>query len=155
MRGKTPDQKIKPDPKYSSLTIAKLINYIMRKGKREVAQQIIYGSFEIIKEQTKQDPLDIFDKALKNVGPEVEVRSRRVGGANYQIPTPVSANRKLALALRWMIKAAKAKKGMPMKEKLAQELIDAANRTGAAVKKRDDTYRMAEANRAFAHFARF
>lgn len=156
MRGKRAfKRKTIPDPKYNSLTVARLINYIMQRGKKSVAQKIVYRGFEIIQEKAKQNPLDVFDKAIKNIGPEVEVRSRRVGGANYQIPTPVSAERRLALALRWLIKAAKARKGMPMKERLALEVIDAANKTGAAFKKREDTYRMAEANRAFAHFARF
>jgi small subunit ribosomal protein S7 len=155
MRRKTPKRKIKPDPKYHSLTIAKLVNYVMRGGKKSVAQDIVYSCFDIIKEKTNHDPLDILDKAIKNVGPEVEVRGRRIGGANYQIPVPVSGDRRLALALRWIIDAAKERKGMPMKERLAQELIDAANKTGAAYKKRENTYRMAEANRAFAHFARF
>ncbi len=155
MRRKTPKRKTIPDPKFQSVTIAKLINYIMQRGKKSVAERIVYNCFNLIKEKTKQDGAEIFDRAIKNVGPEIEVRSRRVGGANYQIPTPVHADRRLALALRWIIAAAKSRKGMPMEEKLTLELIDASNKTGAAFKKREDTYRMAEANRAFAHFARF
>jgi len=127
----------------------------MERGKKSVAQKIVYNSFDIIKEKTKKDPLEIFDLAIKNVSPDVEVKSRRVGGANYQIPIAVSGKRKLALALHWIINAAKERKGMPMKERLALEFIDAANKTGVAMKKKDNVYRMAEANRAFAHFGRY
>lgn len=156
MRGnKRLQRTIQPDPKYHSVHIAKFINYIMRKGKKTVAQNIVYDCFESIKEKTKKNPLEIFDQALKNVSPEVEVRSRRIGGGNYQIPVPVQGTRKVALTYRWIIQAATSRKGMPMRERLALELIDAANKTGSAVKKKEDVYRMAEANRAFAHFARF
>lgn len=127
----------------------------MRKGKKTTAQKVVYGSFDIIKEKTKKNPLDVFDLAVKNATPDIEVRSRRIGGGNYQIPVPVQGPRKMSLAYRWLINAARARKGMPMKERLASELIDASNRTGAAIKKKEDVYRMAEANRAFAHFARF
>ena len=111
MRGSTPKRKISPDPRYNSLNIAKFINYIMRKGKKSVAQKVVYDCFDVIKEKTSKDPLDVFDLAIKNVSPEVELKSRRIGGANYQIPVSVAGNRKLALAYRWIIKAAKDRKG--------------------------------------------
>jgi small subunit ribosomal protein S7 len=156
MRGKrAPKRKILPDPKYKSTHVAKFINYVMQRGKKTVAQKIVYGAFDILKEKTKLDPLDIFDQAIKNVGPLLEVRGRRIGGANYQIPYPVRGERKLALAYRWIIEAAKTKKGRPMVEKLADELWAAYNNEGDAIKKKQDVHRMAEANRAFAHFARF
>jgi small subunit ribosomal protein S7 len=154
MRGKTPKRVIKPDSKYSSVNISKFINQIMRRGKKSIAQKVVYNCFEIIKEKTKKDPLEIFDGAIKNVTPEVEVKGRRIGGGNYQIPVAVTGNRRNALAFRWIINAAKARKGVPMSQKLADELIAAYNKEGSAIKKRQDTYKMAEANRAFAHFAR-
>ena len=143
-----------PDSKYHSVNISRFINQIMRRGKKSTAQQVVYDCFGIIKEKTKRDPLEIFDGAVKNVGPEVEVKSRRIGGGNYQIPVAVIGNRKVTLAFRWIIGAAKARKGAPMRQKLADELIAAYNKEGAAIKKRQDTYKMAEANRAFAHFIR-
>ena len=155
MRGKTPKRNIEPDPKYGNPTVAKFINYVMRRGKKNVARAIVYSSFDAIAKASKRDPLEVFDVAVRNVAPEVEVRSRRVGGANYQIPTPVLPERRQALAFRWLLGAARARKGQPMWQKLAGELMDAANKQGAAFKKREDVYRMAEANRAFAHFARF
>lgn len=154
MRGKqAPKRTIAPDPKFHNLAIAKLINKIMERGKKTVAQSIVYGCFAIIAEKTKQDPLEIFETALKNVSPVLEVKSRRVGGANYQVPMPVSGDRKLTLAYRWLLEAARHKKGKPMRQKLAEELMSAAKGEGDAIKKRDDVHRMAEANRAFAHFA--
>jgi small subunit ribosomal protein S7 len=156
MRGKqAPKRKISPDSRYNSTTIAKFTNYIMKKGKKSVAQSIVYDTFDILKEKTQKNPLDIFDQAIKNVCPLLEIKSRRIGGANYQVPIQVRADRRLLLAFRWIIEAARAKKGKPMKEKLAGELFDAYNKQGAAIKKREDVHRMAEANRAFAHFARF
>ena len=156
MRGKrAPKRKILPDPKYKSTHIAKFINYIMERGKKTVAQNIVYRALDLLREKTKQDPLEIFDQAIKNVSPVLEVKSRRVGGANYQIPIPVRGERKMALAYHWVINAAGNKKGKPMAEKLANELFDAYNNQGDAVKKKQDVHRMAEANRAFAHFARF
>ena len=125
----------------------------MRRGKKSVAARIVYDSFDIISVKTKQDPLEFFEKALKNVQPQIEVRSRRVGGANYQIPVEVKGERKNALAFRWLLLAARARKGRPMAERLAEELMSAAKGEGSAVKKRDDVHRMAEANRAFAHFS--
>lgn len=156
MRGKqVKKRRIEPDPKYNSLVIAKFINYIMRKGKKTIAQKVVYGAFDLLEEKVKKDPLDIFDQVIKNVSPLLEVKSRRIGGANYQVPIQVRAERRLTLAFRWIIEAAKAKKGKPMSEKLAMELADAYAKQGAAIKKREDVHRMAEANRAFAHFARF
>ncbi len=154
MRGKrAPRRQIEPDPRYSSALIAKFINQIMQRGKKTVAQSIVYGAFDIVKQKTGQDPLVVFDAAMKNVAPILEVKSKRVGGANYQIPIEVRGERRVALAMRWLIGAAQAKKGKPMREKLAQEFLEASVNQGDAVKKRADVHRMAEANRAFAHFA--
>lgn len=130
------------------------MNYIMERGKKSTARRIVYGAFDHIAKETKKDPLNVFDEAIKNVGPTLEVRSKRVGGANYQIPYPVRLERRFFLASHWIIDAARSKKGAPMAKKLAQELMAAASGEGAAVKKRMDVHRMAEANRAFAHFAR-
>jgi len=154
MRGKKAiKREILPDPRYGSLVVAKLVNYIMQNGKKSVAQKIVYSAFDILKEKTKKNPIEVFEGAMKNVSPLLEIKSKRVGGANYQVPMPVRGDRKNALAFRWLIAAAKARKGKPMREKLALELLDAYNKEGAAVRKRDDVHRMAEANRAFAHFA--
>lgn len=154
MRGKrAPKRDIKPDLKYNSIIIARFINQVMSRGKKSTAEQVLYNSLDIIKEKTKKDPLDIFNQAMKNVSPVVEVKARRIGGANYQIPVEVKGERRTALAMRWLIQAARDRKGKPMGEKLAQELMDAANQQGAAIKKKEDMHRMAEANRAFAHFA--
>ncbi len=156
MRGKSaPKRAINPEQKYSRTDVAKFINYIMRRGKKTVAQKIVYGAFEIIKEKTKKDGLQVFQQAIKKVGPTVEIRGRRVGGANYQIPFPVRDQRRFTIACRWMIDAAKNIKGKPMAEKLAEVLMQSANGEGPAVKKKQDTHKMAEANKAFAHFARF
>jgi len=144
---------ILPDPVYENIVVAKFINQIMEKGKKTIAEKILYGAFEEIKNKTKKDPLEVFDEALKNASPLLEVKSKRIGGATYQVPMPVEKDRKLALAMRWIIEAAKSKKGKPMKEKLAEEIIAAAQNTGSAIKKRENVHRMAEANRAFAHFA--
>jgi small subunit ribosomal protein S7 len=152
-RKKIKRRTVEPDLVYNDETVSKFINYIMRKGKKTVARKIIYGAFDILKEKTKKDPIEVFQSAIKNTSPALEVRPRRVGGATYQIPREVRGDRKLALSMRWIIKAAKSKKGKSMKEKLAEELLNAANNTGWAVKKKEDTHRMAEANRAFAHFS--
>jgi len=155
MRGKKATKRdIKPDPKYGNLTIAKLTNYVMRDGKKTVAQKIVFGALDYIADKAKADPLDVFDRAFKNLQPSVEVKSKRVGGANYQIPTPVRGERRVALAFRWLIAAADGRKGKPMSQKLAEEIMAAANNEGDAIKKKMDVHRMAEANRAFAHFAR-
>jgi len=153
MRGKSAvKRKIDPDYKYNSVVIAKFSHYLMKDGKKSVAQKVIYGAFDIIAEKTKKNPVEVFEGAMKNVTPLLEVRSKRVGGANYQVPFPVRGDRRYSLAFRWLLAAARARKGMTMKEKLAYELIDAFNKEGAAIKKRDDIHRMAEANKAFAHF---
>ena len=156
MRGKpAPKRDIKPDPKYGSVLVAKFTNYLMKDGKKSVAQKVVYGAFENLAESTKKDAVKMFEEAIKNVQPQVEVRSRRVGGANYQVPMPVRGDRQLALAFRWIIDGARARKGKPMAEKLSTVLIEAQQGLGDAVRKRDDVHRMAEANKAFAHFARF
>jgi small subunit ribosomal protein S7 len=155
MRGKSaPKRKIAPDPRYHDVVLSKFINYVMRRGKKSVARQLVYRAFDIIHEKTEKDPMGIFDMALKNVAPMVEVRSRRIGGGNYQIPYPVRGERKNALTFRWIINAARSQKGIPMSERLANELMAASQKQGEAMKKKLDVHRMAEANRAFAHFAR-
>lgn len=154
MRAKrAPKRSIVPDSKYQSTAIAKFINYIMRRGKKTVAQRVVYDALTLVEQQTKQKPLEVFDLAIRNVSPRVEVRPRRIGGANYQVPIEVRGERRLALAYRWLIGAATSKKGKPMRAKLAEELILASKNEGDAVKKRMDVHRMAESNRAFAHFA--
>lgn len=144
---------VKPDYKYSSFTVEKFINYIMQSGKKSTARKIVYSSLDEVAKITKKDPLQVFEEAIKNATPLLEVRSRRVGGANYQVPREVAPNRGLALAMRWMITAVKAKKGKPTHKKLSEEIILAAKNEGTAIKKRQDTHKMAEANKAFAHFA--
>ncbi len=155
MRRKVKNRNIVgPDQTYNSVKIGKLINYVMEAGKKNTARTIVYKALEVIKEKEKGvDPVEVFENALKNTGPNMEVRSRRVGGANYQIPREVRMERKLALSLKWLIEAARAKKGKPMHEKLAEEIMLAAKNEGEAVKKRENTHKMAEANKAFAHFA--
>ncbi len=146
--------KISPDLKYQSVKLEKFINCVMFSGKKNTARAVVYGALAEIAEKIKTDsPIEIFDAAIRNVGPAMEIRSRRVGGANYQVPREVRPERKQALAFRWLIDASRARKGMPMSKRLAEELIAASNNQGAAVKKREDTHRMAEANKAFAHFA--
>jgi len=153
MRKKKIKQAILPDFVYNNVTVAKFINQVMRKGKKTIAKEIVYGAFDVVKEKTKKEPLEIFEKSMNNASPLLEVRPKRIGGATYQVPVEVRGERRLTLAMRWIIEAAKSKKGKPMKEKLAEELINAANNTGVAIKKKEDTHKMAEANRAFAHFA--
>lgn len=155
MRRKIKDKKVaEPDIVYNSQKLAKFINIVMWDGKKETARKSVYKAFDIIKEKTgNPNPLEIFDTALKNAGPMVEVRSRRIGGANYQVPREVRPERRLALAMRWIIGAARSKKGASIDKKLAEELILASKNEGIAVKKKDDTHKMAESNKAFAHFA--
>ena len=141
-----------PDPIYKSKTVAKLINTIMLDGKKGIAQTILYEAFDIVKEKTGRDPLEVFNEAMDNIRPSVEVKSRRVGGANYQVPQEVTPARAEALALRWLVKYSRARGGRGMADNLANEIMDAANGTGAAVKKREDTHRMAEENKAYAHY---
>lgn len=145
---------IAPDRVYNDVMISQFINKVMKKGKKTTAQKIVYGAFDIIKEKTKKEPLEIFHQAIENASPLLEVKPKRIGGATYQVPMEVRGERKLALAIRWILTGARAKKGKPMAEKLSQELIDASNNEGVALKKKNDTHRMAEANKAFAHFAR-
>ena len=140
------------DPIYNSKLVMKLINSLMKDGKKGVAQRILYDAFDEVKEKTGQDPMEVFAKAMENIKPALEVKSRRVGGANYQVPIEVKADRSQALALRWLVQYARLRGGHSMSENLANEIIDASNGVGAAVKKREDTHRMAEANKAFAHF---
>ncbi len=146
-------QLLSPDAVYGSVKVTKLMNYLMQEGRKNAARKIVYRAFDEIKEKTKSDPLPVFEAAIKNVSPAVEVRSRRVGGANYQVPREVRPERRLSLAYRWIIAAAKSKKGAPMYLRLSEELIAASNNEGVAVKKKEDTHRMAESNKAFAHFA--
>ena len=141
-----------PDPVYNSKVVTKLVNQIMQDGKKGTAQKILYEAFDIIKEKTGKEPIDVYNEALENVKPALEVKSRRVGGSNYQVPLEVSDERSQALALRWIVNYAKLRNGKGMAINLANELMDAANGTGGAVKKREDTHKMAEANKAFAHY---
>ena len=141
-----------PDPIYKSKVVTKLVNAIMLDGKKGIAQSILYEAFDIVKEKTGQEPMEIFEKAMENIKPALEVKSRRVGGSNYQVPIEVTPARSQALGIRWLVTYSRARGGKGMAENLAAELIDASNGTGAAVKKREDTHRMAEANKAFAHY---
>ena len=151
-RREVPKRDILPDPKHGSRLVTKFINNVMRKGKKSVAEQILYESFDIIAKRTKQDPLEVFKKALDNVKPVLEVKSRRVGGSTYQVPVEVRSSRRTALAIRWLIGYSQQRSEKSMTHKLAGELMDAANNRGASVKKKEDTHRMAEANKAFAHY---
>ena len=151
-RGKYQKRSPGPDFKYSNVQVAKFVNHIMIQGKKASARKIVYGAFDIIKEKTKKEPVEVFERALENVAPMLEVRSKRVGGATYQVPVQVKEHRKESLATRWIITAARSKKGRPMAAKLAEELMAAYNKEGVAFKKKEDTHRMAEANRAFVHF---
>ena len=145
---------ISPDLVYNDVVVSMLINKVMQDGKKSTAQRIVYDAFNIMREQTKKEPLEIFRTAIENASPALEVKPKRIGGATYQVPMEVRGERKLALAFRWLLEGARGKKGKPMAERLAGELIDCANNQGNAIKKKNDTLRMAEANKAFAHFAR-
>ncbi|MAY81124.1 MAG: 30S ribosomal protein S7 [Deltaproteobacteria bacterium] len=151
-RREVPKRKIHPDPLYKDVLVTKFMNCVMLDGKKSTAESIVYGAFEVIHERTREEPLKIFHRALENVQPMVEVKSRRVGGATYQVPVEVGAGRKMALSMRWLIQFARKRSGKSMKDKLANELIEAAHQRGSAVKKRDDVHRMAEANKAFSHY---
>ena len=151
-RGNVPKREVLPDPIYGNVVVAKLINSIMLDGKKGVAQKIVYDAFDMIKEQTGEDPVEVFEKAMSNIMPQVEVKARRVGGANYQVPIEVKPERRQTLGLRWLTAYTRARGERTMSERLAKELMDASNGTGASVKKKEDTHRMAEANRAFAHY---
>ncbi|TFG91765.1 MAG: 30S ribosomal protein S7 [Syntrophobacterales bacterium] len=145
-------RKILADPKYNSALVARFVNNLLKKGKKSVAESILYGAFDIMEGKMKDAPLEVFEKAMDNVRPVLEVKSRRIGGATYQVPTEVASERRTALAIRWLIGNAQSRVGKSMKEKLAAEFMDAASGRGASVKKREDTHKMAEANKAFAHY---
>ena len=151
-KGAVPKRDVLPDPVYNSKIVTRFINKIMLSGKKSIAQGIVYDAFETMRTKTGKDPLELFETALKNVMPVLEVRARRVGGANYQVPVEVRPDRRFSLGVRWLVNYARARSEKTMQERLAAELLDASNNTGGAVKKRDDTHKMAEANRAFAHY---
>jgi len=151
-KGQARVREIIPDPKFKDRTVAKFVNVVMERGKKSTAEHILYGALDLVGERTREDGLVVFKRALDNIRPAVEVRSRRVGGANYQVPVEVPPLRRSSLAMRWLVTAARARGEKSMKERLAAELIEAANNRGGAVKKREDTHRMAEANRSFAHY---
>jgi small subunit ribosomal protein S7 len=151
-RHRAEKREVNPDPKFSDLVLSKFMNAIMKDGKKSTAERIVYGALDRVEERAKQDPMQMFHSALENVMPSVEVRSRRVGGATYQVPVEVRSERRQALAIRWIITAARARNENTMIDRLSGELLDAANNRGTAVKKREDTHKMAEANRAFSHY---
>jgi len=151
-KGRVTKRKITPDPRYNDLIVAKFVNCVMRKGKKSLAESIFYDSLDIINKSTKKDSLEVFKQALDNVKPVLEVKSKRIGGATYQVPVEVSSDRRTSLAMRWIINYAKARKGKSMCERLAQEIIDASKGEGTSVKKKEDVHKMAEANKAFAHY---
>ncbi|MEW6572453.1 MAG: 30S ribosomal protein S7 [Bacillota bacterium] len=151
-KGPVPRREVLPDPVYQSRFLTKLINQVMLQGKKSIAEKICYGAFDIIRQKTGKDPLEVFEQAMKNVMPVLEVRARRVGGANYQVPVEVRPARRQTLAIRWLTNYARQRAGKTMEEKLAAEIMDAAQGVGGAAKKREDTHRMAEANKAFAHY---
>lgn len=151
-RYRPPRRKVEPDPKYNSEIVARFINRAMQRGKKSLARRIVYEAFNIIEDKFHRNPLEVFNQAIRNVAPVLEVRPRRVGGSTYQIPIEIQGDRRQSLAIRWLIKATQARPGKTMAEKLAHELWDASQNTGTAVKKREDTHRMAEANKAFAHY---
>ena len=151
-KGPVPRRDVLPDPVYNSKIVTRFINKVMLSGKKGVAEKVVYDAFENIRTKTGKDPLEVFDTALKNVMPVLEVRARRVGGANYQVPVEVRAERRLTLGIRWIVNYARLRGEKTMRERLANELMDAANNMGAAIKKKEDTHKMAEANRAFSHY---
>ena len=154
MRRAYKKHKIAPDRVYNDVMVSQFINKVMERGKKTTAQKIVYSAFDIIKEKTKKEPIEVFKLAIENASPILEVKPKRIGGATYQVPMEVRGERRLALAIRWILEGARSKKGKPMSEKLAEELIDVSNNQGNAIRKKNDTHRMAEANKAFAHFAR-
>jgi small subunit ribosomal protein S7 len=151
-RHRAEKREINPDPKFGDIVVTKFMNSIMYDGKKSVAERIVYGAFDVVEDKTRENPIEVFHAALENVMPQVEVRSRRVGGATYQVPVEVRADRRQALAIRWLISAARNRNETTMVDRLSGELLDAANNRGTAVKKREDTHRMADANRAFSHY---
>ena len=152
-RRRAEKRSVTPDPKFNSELVAKMINYVMERGKKTTAERIVYGALTTIDEKMSEDPLEVLIRAVDNMKPRVEVKSRRVGGATYQVPVEVSRDRQLALAIRWMISSSKGRRGIPMQRAVAMELMDAYNNQGSVIKKKDDTHRMAQANKAFAHYA--
>jgi small subunit ribosomal protein S7 len=154
MRRAYKKHKVAPDGVYNDVAVSQFINKVMKSGKKSTAQKIVYGAFDIIKEKTKKEAIEIFRQAIENASPLLEVKPKRIGGATYQVPMEVRGERRFALATKWILSAARSKKGKSMAEKLAQELMDCVNNQGNAIKKKQDTHRMAEANKAFAHFAR-
>lgn len=152
-RRRAEKRSVTPDPKFNSELVAKIINYVMERGKKTTAERIVYGALSTIDEKMTEDPLEVLIRAVDNMKPRVEVKSRRVGGATYQVPVEVSRDRQLALAIRWMISSSKGRRGIPMQRAVAMELMDAYNNQGSVIKKKDDTHRMAQANKAFAHYA--
>lgn len=152
-RRNSPDKRVvTPDLKYDNVHVSMFVNRLMKNGKKSVAQRVLYDSFDLVESRANRPPLEVFEQALSNVRPSIEVKARRVGGSTYQVPIPVDGQRQISLAMRWLLAAARGRSGRSMSEKLANEFMDAANNQGAAIKKKDDTHRMAEANRAFSHF---
>jgi len=151
-KGNIPKREVLPDPLYNSTLVSKFVNCVMWSGKKSTADNLVYDAFKLIQQKTGEDPLKIFKKAVENVKPVLEVKTRRVGGANYQVPVEVNANRRTSLSIRWLISYSRARKEKSMEEKIAAELLDAANNRGSAIKKREDVHKMAEANKAFAHY---
>ena len=151
-KGSVPKRDVLPDPVYNSKTVSKFINKVMLSGKKSVAQRVVYDAFNIIKDKSGKDPIEVFETALKNVMPVLEVRARRVGGANYQVPVEVRPDRRMTLGIRWLVNYARLRSEKTMDARLSGELLDAANNTGASIKKKEDTHKMAEANKAFAHY---
>ena len=155
MRRRRPERRtINPDPKFNDLQISKFMNYLLTDGKKGIAEKILYDAFDIVQDKSKKDPIDIFKKALNNASPHVEVKSKRIGGATYQVPIAVPSRRQFYLASQWIIESAKKRSGSSMSNRLAGEILSASNNEGSAIKKKEDTHRMAEANKAFAHFGR-
>jgi small subunit ribosomal protein S7 len=154
-RGKIVKRKVSPDPRYNSLLVQQFINKVMLRGKKSIAERIVYEAMDIAAQRLKKEPLEVFEQALRNASPSIEVKPRRVGGATYQVPVEVKSDRRISLAIRWILMSARNRSGKPMRDRLAGELMDAYNNTGTTIKRREDVHRMAESNRAFAHYGRF
>lgn len=154
-RGKITKRQVSPDPRYNNIAVQQFINKVMWSGKKSLAERIVYQAMELAGQRLKKDPLEVFEQALRNASPSIEVKPRRVGGATYQVPVEVKSDRRLSLAMRWILNSARGRSGRPMYERLASELMDAYNNTGSTIKRREDVHRMAESNRAFAHYGRF
>jgi small subunit ribosomal protein S7 len=153
-RGKTIKRVTPPDPRYNSVLVQQFINKVMSRGKKSIAERIVYQSVELAAERLKREPMEIFEQAIRNVSPSIEVKPRRVGGATYQVPVEVKSDRRVSLAIRWILQSARGRSGKPMHERLATEFVDAFNNTGATIKRKEDVHKMAESNRAFAHYGR-